>query len=63
MGWKPLLARKYTTPFMTRIECLERALIYIRELAGEEAPYSQIIMVVGVVLGDRGEGKTSASSL
>ncbi len=52
MGWEPILARKYTTPFRTRIEYLERVLSYIRDLAKEEAPYSQIVAVVNVAMGD-----------
>ena len=52
MGWEPILARKYTTPFRTRIKYLERVLSYIRDLAKEEASYNQIIVVVNTAIGD-----------
>ncbi len=59
MGWEPILARKYTTPFRTRIEYLERTLVYIRELASEESPYSQIIAAVNIAIGEEKKEKES----
>ncbi len=59
MGWEPILARKYTTPFRTRIDILERALIYIRELAKEEVPHSQIIAAVNIAIGEEKKEKES----
>ena len=61
MGWEPILARKYTLPFRTRIDYLESALALIQYLAKAEVSYSEIVAIADAAL-DKKE-KTSASSL